>query len=310
MLANPSGRRGVRRVPPAFPPRRMGLDATVRCSCLDDGTAADPPVPRDRLRVEDGYLTDAGNPWRSGMTDAERDAYHAAEHALEKWERTACPHPGMTVWDGRVSNWGGVSDFKQVLFGHGGDDWFPVLLAEVPASNGGTTPPDRARLALGELDAFDALGTLGEATDLLDPGTGRVVRTRNDAHDGVYHLNARPGLNIQLADRELRVVNRHTGEVVWASARFSQKLLPPPADAQPHHGTPAAWADEATGAEIEMIALGGRGKNPDGTGGIVHPTALAVRRRPRTPADYAWMTRTLRSLFTASVEAGQPVWWG
>ena len=282
----------------------MGLDAFVRCDCLETGRATDPPVPRGRLKVDEGYLFDAdAATLRRDESDVEKDARYAAEHALSEWERTACPHDDMRLVRLRVSNWGGVSAFRQVLREHGGADRFGTLLAEIPTVNGGETPADRSRLCLAELGAFVSLGSLGEKTVLRDAGTGRAVRTRNDAHDWFWG-NARPGLNVTLDERRLRMYDAATGETVFASALFRQTVLP--AEEGTRGAPPAEWTDEATGAATVGRALGGYAA---ADGATAYPTRLRVDREPRTPADFADIVDPLRRLFAASAATGGPVWW-
>ena len=285
----------------------MGLDAFVRCDCLETGRAADPPVPRDRLRLDDGLLFDAAAPaCRRDETADERRVRHAAEDALAEWQRTACGHDDMRLVSLRVANWGAVFAFRHVLrgFGVGGEARFGALLAEVPSVNGGEVPAGRSAACLAELDAFDALPALGEKTVLRDAETGRVVRTRNDASPDRFWGNARPGLDVAPDERRLRLFDRVTGETAFASALFRQTVLP--AEPGVRGAPPAEWADAATGATAVGRALGPRAA---AGGGAAYAARLRVDREPRTSADFVGATTALRRLFAASVRTGGPVRW-
>ena len=292
----------------------MGVTASVRCGCLDARTASPPPVPWDRLRVEDGYLTDAGAAWNlagyryADETEAEKEARYAAERVLNEWQSTACPHPGMTLWDDQIGNWGMISELRHVLREHGGEGRWPVLLAELPTYNDGCLPADRVPAALAELGAFAELPHIGETTELLDAADGRVVRTRNPAHDW-FHGNVVPGVHLALTETTLRAFGRETGETLFESARFRQAVLDPePGDRileRPNAEPPARWTDAATGASVRLVAIGGRGPSD----GREYPAELTVRRRPRVPAD-VHAVPPLRAALAAAADAGQPVWWG
>ncbi|QDT52237.1 hypothetical protein Pan44_02460 [Caulifigura coniformis] len=65
----------------------MGLDATVMCTCLRDGTITEPPFPREWLTVDDEE-----NVCLKGEHDSD-----ANWRAFDRWMLSCCRHEGMNL---------------------------------------------------------------------------------------------------------------------------------------------------------------------------------------------------------------------
>src|SRR5947207_404641 len=106
----------------------MGLDATVSCNCWKLGLTKAPPFPRNYLEMDqDGYLN-------------LRPEFDNKEYWMSfwNWSQTCCEHEGMDYASERIANWSGYRLFQEAL-GQAGWEFFPVLGAELPNTNGGTT---------------------------------------------------------------------------------------------------------------------------------------------------------------------------
>ncbi len=123
----------------------MGLDAVVRCNCYENGLCKPPPVPLEYMTYNDDGFPHLNLP----DTDENRKLHKA----FWEWEATCCEHEHMEYKAVRISNWGGVSQFKHALESIGWQH-FPVLKEYLPVTNDGQIPAHLAQEALKELDYF------------------------------------------------------------------------------------------------------------------------------------------------------------
>ncbi len=135
----------------------MGLDATVRCNCFEEGKLKPGPVPYEDLYIDaEGYLASRKLDEASRKYDHRRfqARYGALEEAFEKWSRNCCEHSYGEYCDEWVSNWTGVREFCDLVEEVGGEKEFPLLSKLLPRANGGTYPAEKAQATLEELDRF------------------------------------------------------------------------------------------------------------------------------------------------------------
>jgi len=145
----------------------MGLDASVMCNCLRDGKCRPPPFPIERVGVdEDGWPCPTA-PECAGTTLEEDMAFH-------EWPLDACEHEDMEQACEWISNRHGVRRFEQTLRALGAQR-FPVLTAAIPDANGGSVAPEKAPLAMLELELLEALLPEVVATVLVDDESREVV---------------------------------------------------------------------------------------------------------------------------------------
>jgi hypothetical protein len=259
----------------------MGLDAVVRCRCLEDGLAAPPPFAVEL--DEEGWLT---------RVDRDDDA---AWEQFHRWLAKACRHPEMEYATEHISNWGGYRGFQDALRRLGGAGSFPVLTDELPEANGGQTSAGAAAAALRELERF-----LGEDASWSHPvlvdQEGELLATRVDAYDGVFSFS--PDGNLALTDEGTLVVLRDDA-VVFASVDFEQVAA---ADGS------TTFRDVATGVCIDRVpSVESWSADAEGPGPM--PARLHVELQRESARDYAWIVERLERIFRASVETGNPVQW-
>lgn len=118
----------------------MGLDATVRCRCWEDGLTSAPPVARELITEDEGDLS----LWVD--YDGNEDLYER----LRDWKRGACAHEDMKQARVRVANWTGYGLFVEALETVGWER-FPTLDAYLESASA-TLPAASAPAALPELD--------------------------------------------------------------------------------------------------------------------------------------------------------------
>ncbi|XVQ12488.1 hypothetical protein ACQP1W_07995 [Spirillospora sp. CA-255316] len=267
----------------------MGLDAYVRCRCLQDGLTTEPPVPAG-LIVEDeaGYL-DLSVPY-----EGNEELYEA----FDVWrERGACPHEDMEIASVRVSNWYGYRHFQQALRG-AGCERFPVLCGELPDANGGQMPPESARRALAELDAFTGAAYLGADTWLVDAESGERLIESIESYEGVFVLDGTTGRRAGVDHRGFFVrdvtVEPHREE--FRAVHFTQETA--------GEGR-VRFRDLDSGTELTVPLAGP--VHADGQGR--YPRHLRVDTVLARAADFSYIVESLREVFRASVETGNPVSW-
>ena len=135
----------------------MGLDATVRCRCFEEGKLKLGPVPVEDLYVdEEGYLSSRtlDEAYREYDTRRFYARYDRLERAFDEWMRDCCEHEDGEYCSEWVSNWSGCAQFAALVREAGGEARFPLLSKLLPDDNGGIYPAEKARATLAELDAF------------------------------------------------------------------------------------------------------------------------------------------------------------
>lgn len=138
----------------------MGLDATVRCRCFEEGRLKPGPIPAEDLYIDkDGYLS-------SRTLDAAREKYDyrrfdarygELRDAFDEWLCDCCEHEDGDYFAEWVSNWAGVAHFCALVEEAGGEAEFPLLSSLIPKANGGVYPAEKARDTLDELQRFIAV---------------------------------------------------------------------------------------------------------------------------------------------------------
>lgn len=138
----------------------MGLGATVRCRCFEEGRLKSGPVPIEDLYIdEDGHLA-------SRTLDAAREKYGyrrfdarygALCDAFYEWLYDCCEHEDGDYFAEWVDNWAGVAHFCALVDEAGGEAEFPLLSSLIPDGNVGVYPAEKAKDTLDELQRFVAV---------------------------------------------------------------------------------------------------------------------------------------------------------
>lgn len=103
----------------------MGLDASVRCRCFEEGKLNPGPVPTDDLYIdEDGYLASRTLDEARKQFDYRRfDArYGALDDAFCEWVDHCCEHEFGEYRSEWVSNWAGCVEFEDLVEEAGGEE--------------------------------------------------------------------------------------------------------------------------------------------------------------------------------------------
>jgi len=261
----------------------MGMDGFVHCRCVQDGLVT-PPV----ATTFDGQFLEPVD--RTSMSLEEVIAF-------DRWKLDACEHPEMDLVVERIGNWAEYGMVKDFIGASTAD--LPVLRAELPSSNGGTTPWTRSLIALGELDQLVASQPFFEILELVDLGTGRVVR--ETGHFGSEFINEQGDVLIHFDETHLCV--SVGGATVFRSTRFQQRLS---ADVESAFDLIDVYGASVTLGSPICGPLIGR---DDEDGLEVPPTEFEVRPARFGVENIEWRLGALSRLFRASVDSRNPVVW-
>lgn len=288
----------------------MGLDASVRCRCFEEGRLRPGPVPTDDLYInEEGYLS-------SRKLDAARAKYSLRQFlaryydldvAFSDWQEHPCEHDGGAICDERVGDISDVSVFEGYC-AEIGEDKLPVLSHIIPDCNGGTFPAELAKEALCELDYFDSwlnekMASTYVIMTLIDASTGQELW--NDEGESMpLFVNEAPA-EAYLANCTFYVVN-NKNELLFSSKNFVYELYESngslgqrQSDLEPdsHHYTLTCLE---TGVSIECRGGFEFCNNEE----QMEFVTCSREAWPHTVANIA-----LRKLLVASAETGNPIRW-
>lgn len=262
----------------------MGLDATVRCRCWEDGLCA-PTRLKSHIHIDAGSNSlDIDLPWETFKDEILE---------FDQWVIHACAHPEMMQASEWIANWAGVRALQNALR-TAGENEFAGLLRELPNNNGGLTFPEAARSCLKELDRFESVGVFGNYAELVDIETGTLIAERIEAYDGWFQSNGSTGYEFSLeADGHLRVRHAQLG-TVFRAKEFGQTKV---------SGKEFIYTDLTNGARCIC---------PDGLQNhqtFDYPLMLKGVVGFDSASRYAYSIAALRRVFSAAIEVNHPVSW-
>lgn len=276
----------------------MGLDASVKCRCWEDGLCKPPASLAPRLWF-DPTTAEVNITMPDGLPEEELMALYL-EYDLWILEG-ACAHDSMSVVGERISNWGGLREFQHALrsLGEGSN---AALLREIPNGNSGLTKSADARMCLAELNRFCSASAFGRVIELVDGNDGGVIHSRIGPYDGWLGTDGATGISSRLnLDGTLQVEHGPAGvmrpdpdaEILFCSNAFSQAR---------------------TAAGMFCFTDLTSGKQLTCTNGIQdasgrYPASLKVTQGLDISARYAHCIEPLRRVFQAAIDTGHPVLW-
>ena len=172
----------------------MGLDASVRCRCWEDGLCSPPPSLAVRLRY-DPETAKVSQVMPEGLSLEEVMTFHL-EYELWMMEH-ACVHEDMRIASERISNWAGLREFQHALHIMG-EDACANLQRQIPDFNGGLTGPADAQRCLVELEYFCSTTSFGETVELIAGDMGEVLHSRVAPYAGWLSTNSATGISCRL----------------------------------------------------------------------------------------------------------------
>lgn len=279
----------------------MGLDATVRCNCYEQGELKPGPVPYEDLYIDaDGYLS-------SKMLDAERERldrrrfdarYGDLERSFNDWTYNCCDHEDGDYCLEWVSNWAGCAQFASLLEEAGGAEEFPLLSTLLPDGNGGTYPTEKAEATLEELDRFIAKISAVDEWVLIDAESEEDVWNSTDS--GAFTWMVGPCSRVSMVGS--KVVFEHNGYPTVETSHFKQIPIEK-TDSSCNQRMRIVCLE--TGVETEAFDSIG----PEGSPKTERELLVTSKKAPFLFEGKYWTAERIRNLLEASIETGNPIRW-
>lgn len=271
----------------------MGLDAYVRCRCWSGERPPEPEALRGLIELENDVPT----------LSIEHTGNEALFLQLREYVAGFCPHDDMMRASERIGSWGYVSTFVAMLREMDAHK-FSTLIHIFPDENDGEVGSEALPQLLSELDQLDNLGALGRRLLLVLEDSDTEICSADIDADCVIavRLGEQQGL-----DSRCFYVKRG-GAVVFQSRHFEQ-LLQWPAGAN----APVAQFRAIDSTQIcdGAIAISHDSRADEKGDTVVdYGSRFLIRIAPYQRSDHRLTTESLRRLFQAALETGNPVRWG
>lgn len=279
----------------------MGLDATVRCRCFEEGKLKPGPVPMSDVYVdEEGYLSsrklDAAS---KRLTYRQFDArYGDLQREFMHWVDSCCEHEGGEYCSEWVSNWAGCAEFKSLVEDAGGEAEFPLLSKLPPEANGGTYPAEMAAATLEELDRFIEKVIDVDEWVLCDSETDAEIWTSTEK--GSFPWMMGPFDEVRMTGGKVRF--SYVGHLPVETTHFKQVPLGEP-DKRGHQKMEIVCLD--TGATTVTFDSVG----PVGAPKIEGEFYVTSKKAPFLYKGKYGTAERIRNLLVASLEKGNPIRW-
>lgn len=271
----------------------MGLDAYVRCRCWSDERPPEPDALRGLIELDDG------EPFLSPGYSGNRKALYGQ---LRDYISSFCPHEEMRLVSEWLGSWSRVGHFVEILRELDANR-FSTLIHVFPEANGGEVDSELLPRLLSELDQFDSLGIFGRRLVLVQEESDYEICSVGIDTNYVFAVG--PEQVQGLSPRGFYV--RRGSDVVFQSRHFEQVLLWPEGGNAPVAQFRAIDSDQVCDG---AIAISHRFKSDDkGRAVPDYGRRFLVRIAPHQSSDYRSMTGSLRRLFEAALQTGNPVRW-
>ena len=137
----------------------MGLEATVRCRCFEEGKLTPFPLPSGDLYIDDEEcLASCTLNHAQAKYEHDQEAFDRCfgdlQLAFEQWVDHACEHERGEYLREQVCGRAGIDEFAERMERLGGAAKFPLLARMLPRENDGVYAADLAKPTLKELDRF------------------------------------------------------------------------------------------------------------------------------------------------------------
>ncbi|MDO4797887.1 MAG: hypothetical protein Q4A01_07695 [Coriobacteriales bacterium] len=278
----------------------MGLDASVRCRCFEEHRLKPGPVPYEDLYIDcDGYLV--SRKLDEAHTKYDHRQYLARYEQLDdefrKWMDCPCEHERSEYCSERITNWAGVSAFRDRVEDAGGEAEYPLLSHLLPDGNGGVYPVELAEPTLVELDRFIAkVSDVDEWVLCADDTEDEVwSSTDNGSFTWMCSFNQRIGMcggKIFFDGPDSYIQTTH----------FRQEPIGKP-DAHGSQRMRIVCLDQ----DAQTTAFDSIG--PQGTPKVSREFYVTSRKAPFLYEGKYWTAERIRNLLVAPLETRNPIRW-
>lgn len=279
----------------------MGLDATVRCRCFEEGKLKPGPVSPDDVYVdEEGYLSshklDAAH---ERFTYRQFDArYGALWREFMDWANSCCEHECGEYCSERVGNIAGCAQFEALVEAAGGEAEFPLLSKLLPHANGGTYPAEMAAATLEELDRFVERVVDVDEWVLCDVESGAEIWASTEK--GSFPWMMGPFDEVRMTGG--KVCFLRAGRPPVETAHFKQIPL-----GRPGEGGCDRMRIVCLDTGMTTEAFGSIG--PEGAPEAEREFRVTLKKAPFLHEGKYETAECIRNLLVASLETGNPIRW-
>ena len=279
----------------------MGLDATVRCRCFEEGKLKPGPVPLDDLYIDkEGYLSsrklDAAY---KRLTYRQFDArYGDLQREFEDWSGSCCEHAGGDYCSEWVSNIAGCAQFEDLVEAAGGEADFPLLSKLLSHANGGTYPAELAAATLAELDRFIEKVSDVDEWALCEAGSDTMIWTSTEK--GSFPLMVAPFGEVRMTGG--KVCFYHAGYRPVETTHFKQVPLEGPGKGGDQR-MKIICLDTGETTETSCFT------EPKGDPKAEREFYVTSRKAPFLFEGKYGTAERIRNLLVASLETGNPIRW-
>lgn len=279
----------------------MGLDASVRCRCFEEGRLKPGPVPVEDLYIdEEGYLSSRklNAAYKKYDYRQYRARYGKLNDAFEEWADHACEHEYGEYCSEWVNNWSGVSGFEFRVDEAGGEAEFPLLSKMLPHVNGGTYPVELAKPTLKELDRFVEKVSDVDEWVLCDCETEEEVWTQTDggSFTWMYSCNQRIGMVGG------KVFFEGPGDLYVETTHFRQEPIEEPGCKGSRKMRIVCLDCDGVTEAFEPLGSEGAQNSP-------REFCVISKRAPFLWEGKYLTAERIRNLLVASIETGNPIRW-
>lgn len=269
----------------------MGISATVMCNCYQEGRARPCPFP-EHVHLDENHhprldLDYVGNEYKHEL--------------FQEWLETGCEHSGMKRISAFIAGWKQYRAFTEALEEHAPRRSYPALLKALV--EGEATPPEHAKAALAELEAFHQESIVVRRAVLVDTERRQDISMGSTIQGGALVRDRITGMDLGFDEKGFFVRDRwELNRELFRAVRVHQRLIHPENN------------------EIEFMDLDTErvfscrvpfGKIITGEDGLPRMalSLFHVEERAFGPDYFAHITGPLRAVFQASIETGNPVIW-
>jgi hypothetical protein len=258
---------------------------------LKEGKAKPPPVPIEWVEAEGVFMP----------LNFEPHTWSEEDNLIYEWQKTACEHRNMDYASVSIANWFMYRKFKQAPE-YTGWNFFPQLQAELPETNDGSTSTLAVQKCMAELEVFRQIAKF-KAVYLVDSENGEEAYSYIAPFKGVMVMDMTDMTN--RCDYGLDVdgffVYSHPKDAdLFRSTRFEQRIR------NINGQKEVEYFDAQT--EQRFMTSVSLSVHDSPTSSYI-PKLLHVETREVGAEYFDYILKPLITIFEASIETGNPVYW-
>ncbi len=277
----------------------MGLDASVMCTCFQQGKTKPCPFPEDFYIDADGFPAIR----LEGLND---NADYEKSQQFDIWLADCCEHPYMDYATVYIAHSNGYRSFMDALEQIGWEH-FPTLKAELPDSNHGIVTAIASAKALKELEHFKAQAGISRVF-LINSQSGEIIISGTGVEEGTFNRDERTGIRFRIDEEGFSIQDSwELNRELFRAMRFQQKVI---VSEELYRADEFEFIDlDSQKRFISPTPLRIFVRDENGDLRQNYPGTAHIEKRPVIADFYRYILEPLTTIFQVSVETGNPVRW-